>query len=162
MGLKKPNAWGLYDMHGNMAELCQDIFAEYPQGSVTDPRGPKDGYSRVERGGSWGSHAENCRSVSRDDMGGTSNSTGFRIAMNLKSQLKPFKAVHEIQLVDFDLSHELDHKPRGGSLLPLRTLDYTAMKESFWHVASLLASGADPNSKSDDGRTDSIPCHRRC
>lgn len=151
VGLKKPNAWGLYDMHGNMAELCLDLFAEYPKGPVTDPRGPKDGYGRVQRGGAWGNSPENCRSVSREDMGGTSNSTGFRVAMNLKSQLKPVKVVHEVQLADFDLSHQLDHKPRGGTLLPLRQLDYTALKESFWHVASLLASGADPNAKSEQG-----------
>jgi len=151
VGLKKPNAWGLYDMHGNMAELCQDILGEYPKGPITDPQGPKDGYSRVLRGGAWGSSAENCRSTSRANGGGTSNSTGFRVAMNLTSQLKPVKAVQKVPLAEFDQSNQLDHQSRGGPLLPMRNPDYAAMKESFWQVTSLLANGADPNAKSEMG-----------
>lgn len=86
VGAKKPNAWGLFDMHGNVYEWCADWKGEYPAGVVTDPSGPEQGSSRVLRGGSWYFNASVCRSASRlEDAPVTRHySYGFRVALGLE------------------------------------------------------------------------------
>lgn len=65
VGRKHPNAWGLYDIHGNVFEWCHDCYGEYPSTPQEDPHGPVSGPGRVIRGGSWFSSAKSCRSASR-------------------------------------------------------------------------------------------------
>ena len=62
---KLANAWGVFDMHGNVCEWCQDWYGVYAAGPQTDPSGPDSGPGRVVRGGSWFSNSQNCRSASR-------------------------------------------------------------------------------------------------
>ena len=104
VGQKKPNAWGIYDMHGNVAELCKDVFVDYPTEAVTDPvnefeisfhnKGKTTRFEHplsvirsdpfgVIRGGSYADSASTCRSTARapwrPKMGGYS--IGFRLAL---------------------------------------------------------------------------------
>ena len=65
VGQKQPNAWGLYDMHGNVWEWVQDWYGDYTVAPVTDPIGPTSGAVRVIRGGSWGDAALYARSAVR-------------------------------------------------------------------------------------------------
>jgi formylglycine-generating enzyme required for sulfatase activity len=65
VGLKPPNAFGLYDMHGNVFEWCWDRIAAYSGGAQTDPSGPGSGAYRALRGGSFGDTAEDVRSAYR-------------------------------------------------------------------------------------------------
>jgi len=83
VGQKKPNAWGLYDMCGNVYEWCQDWHGEYSAKSATDPTGAADGSKRVLRGGSWGSGAAICRSAHRGiyDPSTRSIAHGLRVVM---------------------------------------------------------------------------------
>ena len=78
-----PNAWGLFEMHGNVFEWCADWFeSQYPGGPEGDPIGPETGTERVLRGGSWFNDAGGCRSAYRDvgTPGYRYYNVGFRLA----------------------------------------------------------------------------------
>ena len=83
VGSYPPNAWGFYDMHGNVWEWCHDWYGDYAGSSVTDPVGPSSGTYRVSRGGSWINIGEDCRSVNRDRSipGYRGFDPGFRLSL---------------------------------------------------------------------------------
>ena len=89
VGQKKPNPWGLHDMHGNLSEWCRDYYAEKLPGG-RDPVVTKSASDRGSRGGGWGSDASTCRSASRDGglPGDRDENFGFRVAL---SSVQPAK-----------------------------------------------------------------------
>jgi formylglycine-generating enzyme required for sulfatase activity len=84
VGLRESNAWGVYDMHGNVWEWCSDWHGDYPEGAITDPAGPKNGSNRVFRGGCWYYGAAFCRSALRSgsDPSYSNDRNGFRVALS--------------------------------------------------------------------------------
>jgi len=83
VGKLSPNAWGLYDIHGNVHEWCEDWFDKkyYGLSAKTNPTGPKKGLAKSLRGGDWGSEDWHCRSASRSL--GAPDRRGNRLGLRL-------------------------------------------------------------------------------
>jgi formylglycine-generating enzyme required for sulfatase activity/serine/threonine protein kinase len=102
-GSLKPNAWDLYDMHGNVWEFCRDWFDEqyYSKSPAVDPLFVLSRTNRVVRGGSWYYGASPCRSAFRSDVAPdyADNGTGLRLALTLDFS-KPLSRLREYVVPD--------------------------------------------------------------
>ena len=95
VGQKTANAWGLHDMHGNVKEWSNDWHHIYPFTAVTNPQGPKTGWSKIRRGGSWNLYTRHLRSASRDwaNLNNRDPFTGLRLVMRKKPAAPPIKTM---------------------------------------------------------------------
>jgi len=86
VGQREPNAWGFYDMSGNVLEWCNDWYGDYAKGAHVDPSGPERGYFRIARGGSWRTDLRVGRSAARagGSPGRLDYTLGFRLALVAK------------------------------------------------------------------------------
>ena len=91
VGQYAPNAWGFFDMHGNIWEWVMDWKGNYLNGPQTDPTGPNSGSQRVSRGGSWQAGTAFLRSASRGEANANTlyTNTGFRLAFRQTSPPPP-------------------------------------------------------------------------
>jgi formylglycine-generating enzyme required for sulfatase activity len=82
----EPNAWGLYDMHGNVWEWCGDWYGDYMRVDTVDPSGPDSGTEKIRRGGSWFKHGHSCRSANRAHGHPPTRykTTGFRVVREVR------------------------------------------------------------------------------
>ncbi|MCF8105882.1 MAG: SUMF1/EgtB/PvdO family nonheme iron enzyme [Desulfohalobiaceae bacterium] len=96
---KEPNAWGLYDMHGNVWEWCRDWVSKYPFHAVSDPAGPGQGLHKIRRGGSWSHYPVFCRSAYRSwiDPDSATPEIGFRLVKDVAEPPRRAQTTQEHQ-----------------------------------------------------------------
>ena len=104
MGEKKPNAWGLYDMHGNVWERCMDWKGNYPSKDLVNPQGPSDGTIRMTRGGGF-LDGNRLRSATRGGDSYSSNRSshnGFRVVCVFSGHQESAASVNATDTVELD------------------------------------------------------------
>ena len=110
VGMKRANAWGFHDMHGNVWEWCGDWYGNYG-GNATDPTGPASGSYRVLRGGCWLNFARDCRSANRFRFGPgyRSGIFGFRLCCSAVLNETNVVSVNALEVTNDKGNNDLDH-----------------------------------------------------
>jgi hypothetical protein len=122
--MKKPNAWGLHDMAGNLWEWCKDWYGKYDGTAQTDPQGPPAGSVRVLRGGTCNASPRNSRSAYRipSDPGARAPTNGFRVVLDAELKEAAKVAVEDLKAGKWE------------SLFDGKTLDgWRAAEGGLWH-----------------------------
>ena len=153
-GRKKPNAWGLYDIHGNVFEACADRFAGdfYRQSPLTDPVGDRKGWGRACRGGAWHWSAVSCRSAFRGNHQ-FGRDHGFRVALEIPvptSDNRQGKS-QQANAVTSSATAPLEPRPTDRTIVALGGLPHAGPA-----VGQILDTPADPNRLYAFGRAGSI------
>ena len=143
VGGKKPNAWGFFDMHGNVSEWCHNWYEEYPRGPVTDPQGPTEGPAHTLRGGYYTSHPVACRAAHRTFVGVLSGgqkspNQGFRIALT-------FSALNSKSEENNNSPSDVPNKDSEGNLsIPKNPFHYSLNGMSFEGTIEKVEGGDTP------------------
>jgi formylglycine-generating enzyme required for sulfatase activity len=181
VGEKKPNRWGLYDMHGNVWQWCHDYYSDsyYSQSSGDNPSGPAAGQMRVLRGGAWDCDADKCRDAYRfkeypvySDACFGSDSYGFRrvrngetikrVVANAKASTPPVagtekeRASLQIQSkeqrpAEVQREGKIDRARLKGSIV------FVSDRSGVLKIWKMQASGKDPKQLTHDSNPDADP-----
>jgi formylglycine-generating enzyme required for sulfatase activity len=151
--LKKPNAFGLYDMHGNVYELCHDYYGEdyYKESPEKDPTGPESGSFRVLRGGSWGrSYVRFTRSACRGgwcDAVRRNTHVGFRLVRELDDsaglRMRAAAITSAIGKGDWETVLALDPDNEAGTQLKAAAVPAALAKGDWKAVLALDATNSE-------------------